>query len=105
MSIRSDPSEAYGTATWQVVHLPCDVCEDDILRALRITQFPARYAGPTLGGQVIEVFCSSTKELSEAEALLSQALADQKLRREIEASASDRITRIVDAVVFRVSGQ
>jgi hypothetical protein len=54
---------------------------------------------------VIEVFCSSTKELSEAEALLSQALADQKLRREIEASASDRITRIVDAVVFRVSGQ
>ena len=105
MSVQSIRPEESVSASWQEVSLPADILEEDILRVLRCTGFPSRYAGPAQGGQVIEVFCASTKEASEAEALLRQALADQQLRREIEEKSGDRITRIVDAVVFRVSGR
>lgn len=92
------------TSTWKAIDLPSSLLEEDIFRALRALPVPARYSGLEQDVHRIEICCASIIVESEAETHLRQAVADQMLRRKIEARAGDRIAGIVDAVVLRVSG-
>lgn len=53
----------------------------------------------------LELLCENEKELLEAEAIINQALADERLREHITAKSDTKVTDIIDSILTRLVGE
>ena len=57
------------------------------------------------GNVRLELLCGNEKELFEAEAIISQALADERLREQISAKCDTKVSTLIEIILMRALGE
>ncbi len=90
---------------WRSIDLPKDIGRHEAANIILLCSHNhcLRFDDSSLEKIKIQVHCQSDDEYIQAEALLTQAIADELLRKEIRRNNDPEIKLLVDAVLAQVS--